>query len=240
MKVEILAIGAHPDDVELGCSGTLLSHIAMGYRVGLLDLTLGELGTRGNEALRTAEAMASARTMKAQFRWQLNLGDGFMSQDEATLMAIITRIRVCRPNVIFANAPEDRHPDHGIAAALVRRATFLSGLPKIKTTDPATNQSQGAWRPKALYHYIQDEWLDPDFVVNITPWFQQKLNLIQTFRSQFFDADSPEKETPISRPDFLPFLEGRARNMGRPAGYTYAEGFITDRYPGVGDVMMLD
>jgi bacillithiol biosynthesis deacetylase BshB1 len=240
MKVEILAIGAHPDDVELGCSGTLLRHIDMGYRVGLLDLTLGELGTRGNAEIRSAEALEASRKMGALFRWQLNLGDGFLMPDDITLRAVITRVRACRPQIILANAPSDRHPDHGIAADIARRASFLSGLPKIQTLDPVSQIMQDAWRPKALYHYIQDEWMQPDFVVNITKWFHQKLDLVQTFRSQFYDAHSPETETPISRPDFLPFLEGRARNMGRPAGFTYAEGFTTARYPGVGDLMMLD
>lgn len=239
MKVDILAIGAHPDDVELGCSGTLLRHIAMGYSIGLLDLTLGELGTRGNALIRTEEATASANKMGAKFRRQLDLKDGFFEANEMTLRSVISEIRACQPSIVFANAVRDRHPDHGRGSDLVRRATFLSGLPRIETTNDA-GEKQVPWRPKSLYYYIQDEWIEPDFVVDITDFFEDKMALILTFRTQFYDPESREKDTPISNPDFLPFLEGRARNMGRPAGYRYAEGFLTDRYPGVSDILKLD
>lgn len=239
MKVDILAIGAHPDDVELGCSGTLLRHLAMGYSVGLLDLTLGELGTRGNALIRTEEANASAEKMGAKFRRQLALKDGFFDENETALRSVISEIRRCQPTLILANAIRDRHPDHGRGSDLVRRAAFLSGLSKIETSNNK-GEKQLPWRPKSLYYYIQDEWIEPDFVVDITDFFDQKMDLVKTFRTQFFDPESTEKNTPISNPDFLPFLEGRARNMGRPAGYRYAEGFVTDRYPGVSDMLLLD
>ncbi len=238
-KVDLLAIGAHPDDVELACSGTLLKHLAMGYSVGLLDLTLGELGTRGSAELRTSEAMAAAERMGASFRTQLNLGDGFFEVEESRLRAVIGVIRACQPTLIFANAPDDRHPDHGRGAELVKRAAFLSGLRRIETIGP-NGLPQEAWRPKATYHYIQDEHLDPDMVVDISDFQEKKLALIKTFRSQFYDPHSAEPDSPISGKDFLDHIIARAQIMGRPAGYAYAEGWITNRYPGVQDLMLLD
>lgn len=239
MKVDILAIGAHPDDVELGCSGTLLRHIHAGYSVGLLDLTLGELGTRGDASTRTREAQESARKMGAVFRRQLDLADGFFSEDEASLRKVITEIRACRPTIVLANSMSDRHPDHGRGSSLVSRAAFLSGLRRIETLD-GQGRVQEEWRPRAVYHFIQDRWLEPDLVVDITDFFEAKLDLVRTFSSQFFDPSSMEPETPISGKEFFPFLEARARDMGRPAGYTFAEGFQVERYPGVDDLLRLD
>ncbi|MCO6485877.1 MAG: bacillithiol biosynthesis deacetylase BshB1 [Saprospiraceae bacterium] len=238
-KVDILAIGAHPDDVELGCAGILLAHRDLGYRIGLLDLTRGELGTRGDAPTRTREAIASAARMGAVFRRQLDLPDGFFREDEASLKAIIREIRDARPAIILANAVRDRHPDHARGAGLVARAAYLSGLPKIITTrEDGTNQEP--WRPRAVYHYIQDYHVEPDIVVNITPWFAEKIALVQTFRSQFYDPDSRDPATPISGRDFLDFLEARARDLGRPAGYLYAEGLVSARAPGVRDLLALD
>ncbi|MCF8237210.1 MAG: bacillithiol biosynthesis deacetylase BshB1 [Saprospiraceae bacterium] len=238
-NVDILAVGAHPDDVELACSGTLLKHLSMGYTVGLLDLTLGELGTRGSAILRTKEALESAQRMGASFRTQLNLGDGFFEVEESRLRAVIQVIRACQPAILFANAPHDRHPDHGRSAELVRRAAFLSGLRRIETVG-SDGSPQEAWRPKAVYHYIQDERLEPDVVVDISAFIKEKLALIKTFRSQFYDPDSPEPDSPISGKDFLDFILARAQDLGRPAGYAFAEGWITNRYPGVQDLMQID
>lgn len=239
MKVDILAIGAHPDDVELGCSGTLLVHKALGHSVGLLDLTLGELGTRGDAETRTMEALDAARTLGAAFRHQLDLGDGFFAEDRGAIEAVIREIRACQPTVILANAVRDRHPDHGRAASLVARAAFLSGLPRIVTRD-SQGIEQPSWRPRAVYHYIQDHWVEPDFVVDISPWMEAKIGLVLRFRSQFYQPGDQGPETPISGKDFLEFLEGRARDMGRPAGYRFGEGFTTNRYPGVVDLLALD
>lgn len=238
-QVDILAIGAHPDDVELAASGTLLRHIALGYSVGLLDLTLGELGTRGDATTRTAEAMASAKRMQAIFRHQLQLKDGFFVVDEANLMAVVRVIRSCRPTIVLANAIADRHPDHGRAAELIQRACFLSGLRRIEVLDDQGARLE-AWRPKAVYHYIQDHHLSPDFVVDISAFMEEKLELIRTFRSQFYDPNSTEPESPISSKDFLEFIVARAREFGRPAGYEYAEGWLVNRLPGVPDMVLLD
>lgn len=238
-KVNILAIGAHPDDVELACVGTLLRHSALGYTFGLLDLTRGELGTRGNADLRTMEAMSSAEKMRAAFRIQLTLPDGFLHPDDPEqLLPVISAIRSIRPDIILCNAIADRHPDHGNGGALVVKAAYLSGLPKIVTQSPVESNQQ-PWRPRAVYHYIQDRWRDPDFVVDITDHMQEKLTLIGTFQSQFYDPSTQEPETPISGKDFFAFIESRARDMGRPAGYTFAEGFNVARYPGVSDLFSL-
>lgn len=239
MKVDILAIGAHPDDVELGCSGTLLAQIARGHSVGLLDLTLGELGTRGDAGTRTMEAMDAARALGASFRRQLDLGDGFFPEDRDSILAVVREIRSCQPTVVLANAIRDRHPDHGRGASLVARACFLSGLPRILTRDEE-GREQTAWRPRAVYHYIQDHWVEPDFVVDISDWMEAKIDLVLRFRSQFYRPGDQGPETPISGKDYLDFLEGRARDMGRPAGYRFAEGFTAGRFPGVPDLLALD
>jgi bacillithiol biosynthesis deacetylase BshB1 len=239
MNVDILAVGAHPDDVELACSGTLLRHIAHGYSVGLLDLTLGELGTRGDATTRSAEASNAATKLGAAFRQQLNLGDGFFQPTEGALKQVIQQIRNCQPKIILANAPSDRHPDHGRASSLVRQAAFLSGLRRIETVD-AQGEPQLPWRPESTYFYIQDNWVNPDFVIDITTYFPSKIELILCFRTQFYDPMSDAPETPISGKDFLAFIEARARDLGRPAGYTFAEGFVTDRFPGIRNFFDLD
>ncbi len=232
MKIDILAIGVHPDDVELACSGTLLHHIALGKKVGLLDLTRGELGTRGTASTRDEEAANAAKIMGAEFRINLNMKDGFFQYNEENIRKIIPVIRDSRPDVILSNAIDDRHPDHGRAAKLISDACFLAGLDKIKTTDK-TGKEQKRWRPKAHYHYIQDYFLKPDFVVDITPYIEKKIELILTFKTQFFDPNSKELETPISGKDFLSFIKARNMDYGRPAGFTYGEGFTAERTPGV-------
>ncbi|MEK7256496.1 MAG: bacillithiol biosynthesis deacetylase BshB1, partial [Bacteroidota bacterium] len=235
MKVDILAIGAHPDDVELSCSGTLLRHIDLGKTVGLLDLTRGELGTRGSAELRHEEATASAQKMGASFRHNLGMADGFFAYTEENLMKLIRFLRWCQPEIVLANTINDRHPDHARAAKLEADACFYAGLVKIKTFDEQANP-QLPWRPKAVYHYIQDKDLKPDFVVDISPYIEQKMELVLTFRSQFYLPEDKEFEkelkTPISGRDFQEFLRAKGRAFGRPIGVEYAEGFITQRIPG--------
>ena len=233
MKLDILAVAAHPDDVELSSSGTLLSHIALGKKVGLLDLTQGELGTRGNATLRLQEAADAARLMGADARENIGIPDGFFTHSRENIIKIVEVIRRYQPEIILANALEDRHPDHARAAKLVSDACFHSGLVKIETIDSNTGEIQSPWRPKAIYHYIQDYQLVPDFVVDISPYIEQKMELVMTFKSQFYNPDSNEPDSPISSKEFLDFLVAKARIFGRPAGFEFAEGFNVTRYIGV-------
>ena len=242
MKVDILAIGVHPDDVELSCSGTLLRHIDQGKMVGLLDLTRGELGTRGTAEIRDKEALDAAKLMGAKFRENLRMADGFFQYTKENVLKIVKVIRDCQPEIVLANALDDRHPDHGRAAKLVADACFYSGLVKIPTYDD-DGKLHERWRPKALYHYIQDRNLEPDFVVDITPFIEKKMELIRAFRSQFDipEAKEYEKEldTPISGSDFMAFLKAKARAYGRASNFEYAEGFNVDRTLGVTDLFNL-
>lgn len=236
MKVDILAIGVHPDDVELACSGTLLRHIDEGKSVGLLDLTRGELGTRGTAEIRDREAAASAKKMGALFRKNLAMADGFFPYTPENIKAIIRIIRMHQPEIVLANAVSDRHPDHGRAAKLTADACYYAGLMKIETLDDE-GQTQERWRPSAVYHYIQDYNLEPDLVVDITGYVDRKMELIKTFRSQFHipEAKEYEKElsSPISGADFMAFLTAKARSYGRPAGFEFGEGFTVPRTIGV-------
>lgn len=240
MKVDILAIGVHPDDIELSCSGTLLKHIAQGKTVGLLDLTAGELGTRGSGPLRLIEAAESAKKMGASFRKNLGMADGFFEYSKENILKIIPIIRESQPQIILANALSDRHPDHGRAAKLVADACFYSGLMKIETFD-SQGKTQERWRPKALYHYIQDRTREPDFVVDITAHLERKFELILAFKSQFFISDQEDKElsTPISGKDFMDYMRAVGRVYGRKAGMEYAEAFNVDRTMGVNDLFDL-
>jgi N-acetylglucosamine malate deacetylase 1 len=238
MKLDILAVGVHPDDVELSCSGTLLKHIQLGYKIGLLDLTKGELGTRGSAELRTEEATEATQIMGALVREQLDLEDGFFTQNEAHLRKIIRIIRKYCPEIVFANALEDRHPDHGRAAKLVSDACFLSGLMKIETLDD-NNMPQAPWRPKSLYHYIQDRALKPDFVVDISKHVDKKFELIMAYKSQFFDPLSTEPKTPISGKEFLDSIRGKDSVYGRYIGVQFAEGFNVEKTIGVQNVFDL-
>ena len=234
-NINILAFGVHPDDVELGCSGTLLKHISMGYQVGLIDLTRGELGTRGSAEIRTIEAKNAAERLHAKFRINLDMADGFFQDNLENQLKIIEVIRRFKPTLVLLNAVKDRHPDHGRAAKMVADACFYAGLSKISTS--FNSLPQDAWRPKYVYHYIQDYNLKPDFVVDISEFMDEKLNLVKTFKSQFYlpaaTEYQEEKETPISGADFLDFLSAKARSYGREAGFTYAEGFTTVRTPGI-------
>ncbi|MCU0360169.1 MAG: bacillithiol biosynthesis deacetylase BshB1 [Bacteroidia bacterium] len=237
MKVDILAIGVHPDDVELSCSGTLAKHIAMGKRIGILDLSRGELGTRGNAELRSKEAMIASKLLGASFRTQLQLKDGFFENNETHLKQIIEQIRNHQPEIVLCNAISDRHPDHGRSAKLAVDACFYSGLVKIETHFNA--KPQAPWRPKAVYHYIQDHYIHPDFVIDITSFIEIKHKAIMAFSSQFYSPDSKEPETPISSKAFLDSLDAKMAVYGRAIGVRYAEGFTVNRYPGVNSLFDL-
>lgn len=235
-KIDILAIGAHPDDVELSASGSLLAQAAKGRSFGLLDLTRGELGTRGSAALREQESAKAAQILGARFRERLDLGDGRFENDFETRRHIIEVLRRHRPDVVLCNALSDRHPDHGRAAKLEADACFFSGLSKIETFE-SDGSPQAAWRPKSIFHYIQDEQNQPDFVVDVAPFWAKKMEAIMAFSSQFFSpGEGPDvPRTPISGLDFLKFMEAKARVFGRPAGFELAEGFQIARTPGVRD-----
>ena len=236
-EVDILCITAHPDDVEISCSGTVLKHVAQGKRVGLVELTAGELGTRGTPAIRAEEAEAARKVLGALFRYQLGLPDGFFRADQESLLKVVVAIRRHRPQVLITNAVRDRHPDHGRAAALVAEAAFLSGLRRIETTN--AGEAQQVWRPVTVLHAIQDRWIDPDVVVDISAFWEKKKEALACFKSQFHDPTSSEPVSPISVPEFLPTLEGRARDLGRIIGVLFGEGFTCVRPPGVADITTL-
>jgi len=237
MKLDVLAFGAHPDDVELGAGGTIAKEVASGRKVGIVDLTRGELGTRGSAEIRDAEAAASAALLGVELRMNMEFKDGFFSDDAAHQLALIPVIRYLKPEIVMCNAISDRHPDHGKAARLVSKACFLAGLPRIPSQWDGVEQE--AWRPAAVYHYIQDRYLKPDFVVDISDFAELKMKSVLAFRTQFYNPDSHEPETPISGKAFLEFLHARAIDLGRPAGFHYAEGFQVERYPGVSSFFQL-
>lgn len=232
MNTDILAFGAHPDDVEISSGGIILRHVSIGCRVVLADLTRGELGTRGTKDIRNAESEEAARRLGIYAREKLDLADGFFLHNEAALREVIRCIRSYQPRIILCNAPTDRHPDHGKGSKLVLEAAFLSGLPKIETGQPS-------WRPFAIYHYIQDYHLQPQLIVDVTHVWTQKMNVLKSYASQFFDPDSQEPETPISSESFWHFLEGRARDMGRLIQVPFGEGLIPARPPGIADLRSL-
>lgn len=231
MKLDILAIGVHPDDVELSASGTILKHISLGKKVGILDLTRGELGTRGSAELRTQEANNAAKILGLSVREQLNMADGFFENNEVHQKQIIQIIRKYRPEIILCNAITDRHPDHGRAAKLTADACFYGGLIKIETKEDGKLQT--AWRPKAVYHYIQDNFMEPNFVIDITAHMDKKMESIMAYSSQFFDPNSKEPETPISSKNFMENVKAKAALFGRAINADYAEGFTVNRYIGV-------
>lgn len=221
MKIDILAIGIHPDDVELSCSGTIAKHIALGKKVGILDLTQGELGTRGNAELRTKEANEAAIILGVSFRTQLNLKDCFFENNEENQKKIIEIIRKHQPEIILCNAISDRHPDHGRASKLVSDSSFYSGLIKIETH--SDNKIQKAWRPKAVYHYIQDQYIHPDFVIDISDFIDIKHKAIMAYSSQFYNPSSNEPETPISSKHFIESVNSKMSILGRDIGVKFAE-----------------
>lgn len=237
MKIDILAIGIHPDDVELSCSGTIAKHIAFGKKVGILDLTQGELGTRGNAELRSKEANEAAIILGVSFRTQLNLKDCFFENNEENQKKIIEIIRKHQPEIILCNAISDRHPDHGRASKLVSESSFYSGLIKIETH--SDNKIQKAWRPKAVYHYIQDQFIHPDFVIDISDFIDIKHKAIMAYSSQFYNPSSNEPETPISSKHFIESVNSKMSILGRDIGVKFAEGFTVNRYPGINSLFDL-
>ena len=226
MKLDILAFGAHPDDIELACGGTLIKHISSGNKVGIIDFTTGDLGTRGSSEIRLNEAQNAANLMGLSIRENLNFKDGFFQNDDIHKKALIKMIRKYQPEIVLTNAPSDRHPDHGRASQLTIDACFLSGLEKIDT-------NQDVWRPKAIYHYIQFNNLIPDFVVDISDYFNKKIEVIKQYKSQFYDPDSTETDTVISSKSFFESIEYRAKDLGRQTFCDYAEGFISHQLPKV-------
>ena len=233
-KVDILAIGVHPDDVELSCSGTIMKHLALGHKVAIVDLTQGELGTRGSGPIRLQEAKDAAEVMGVVHRENLGLRDGYFAYTEETLNKVIRIIRKYQPSIMLANAVSDRHPDHGRAAKLVADASFYSGLRKIETELEGAAQKE--WRPKALYHYIQDNTLHPDLIVDVSGYGDKKYKAIMAYKTQFFDPDSAEPTTPISSKAFMDILQGRMQMWGRTIGVELGEGYNVARTPGVADL----
>jgi bacillithiol biosynthesis deacetylase BshB1 len=238
MKLDILVLAAHPDDAELGCGGTIVKHVAAGKKVGVVDFTRGELGTRGTPESRQEEAAASAKIMGLSARENLGLKDGYFQNDTESQLKVIRAIRKYRPEIVIANAIYDRHTDHGKGASLGHDASFLSGLAKIETTDES-GKKQEAWRPSVVYHYIQSLFIEPDFIVDISGHWETKMNAIKAFKTQFFDPQSNEPETYISKPGFLKMLEARATEYGHAIGATHGEGFTVRRYLGVKDLFDL-
>jgi bacillithiol biosynthesis deacetylase BshB1 len=228
MKLDILAFGAHPDDVELGCSGTIAKEISLGKKVGIIDLTRGELGTRGSVEIRNQEAANAAKILGVSVRENLDMRDGFLINDEVHQMQIIKMLRTYRPEIVLCNAIDDRHIDHGKGSQLVSDACFLSGLMKIETE--LNNQKQDAWRPKLVYHYIQWKNITPDFVVDITGFNDKRVASILAYSSQFYNPNSEEPETVIASKNFLESLNYRAQDLGRLIGTDYGEGFTVERY----------
>ena len=226
MHVDILVIMAHPDDAELSCSGTILSSISNGMSVGIIDLTKGELGTRGNEKIRLKEADDSAKVLGVKFRDNLGLRDGFFDSNEKSVLSLIEKIRLHTPNIIITNAKIDRHPDHENASKLVKKASFLSGLIKIKTK--INNKNQDLFRPNIILYCIQNNYINPDFIVDISKYFDKKIESIKCFKSQFYNPKSEEDESFISTEGFMNFINARSVEMGHSIGVKHGEGFTSD------------
>ena len=238
MKLDILAIAAHPDDAELGCGGTIAKHTSLGYKVGIADLTRGELGTRGTPETRQKEASESAKILGVSVRENMGLPDGLFQNNAESQLAVIRAIRTYQPRIILANAVYDRHIDHGKGASLAYDASFLSGLVKIETVN-AQGEKQAPWRPEVVYHYVQSQFITPDFVVDISAEWETKMSAVKAFSSQFFNPDSEEPETYISKPGFLRMLEARAVEYGHAIGAAYGEGFTTRRFIGIDSLFNL-
>ena len=228
MKLDILAFGAHPDDVELGCSGTIAKEVSLGKKVGIIDLTRGELGTRGSVEIRNSESAKASEILGVVVRENLDMRDGFFVNDEAHQIKIIEMIRKYQPEIVLCNAITDRHIDHGKGSKLVSDACFLSGLRQIKTE--LNGETQEAWRPKVVYHYIQWQNIEPDFVVDISGFMDKKMESVLAYSSQFYDPNSKEPVSPITSKNFLDSVKYRAQDLGRLVGVEYAEGFTTERY----------
>lgn len=237
MKLDILVLAAHPDDAELGCGATIAMHVARGLKVGIVDFTRGELGTRGTVAQRDQEAASSAKILGLSIRENLNFRDGFFQNDEAHQREIIRVVRRYQPEIVLANAIYDRHPDHPRASGLSYEACFYSGLEKIETDDSGIKQK--AWRPRHLYHYIQSHFIKPDFIVDVSAHWEQKMKSVRAYKSQFYDPASKEPETFISSPAFITLLESRGHELGHTIGATYGEGFTVRKIIGITDLFTL-
>lgn len=232
MKLDVLAVGVHPDDVELGCSGTLINEIKRGKKAGIVDLTEGELGTRGTVEDRYNEAAEAARIIGVHVRENLKMRDGFFRNDEEHQRLLIKILRKYRPEIVIGNVLDDRHPDHGRAGRLIYDACFLSGLSKVETKD-ANGAPQEKWRPKYLFHYLQDRFYEPDLIVDITGVWEQRMASIKAHKTQFHDPGSSEPQTYISRPEFLESVIARARLLGKRIGVPFAEGFVSQKSIGI-------
>lgn len=228
MKLDILAFGAHPDDIELGCGATIAKEVSLGKKVGIIDLTQGELGTRGSAELRMIEASNAAKILGVSVRENLGFADGFFTNDKKHQLEIIKMIRKYQPDIVLCNAIDDRHIDHGKGSKLVSDACFLSGLVKIETE--LDGKQQDKWRPKRVYHYIQWKNIEPDFVIDVTGFINKKQAAVLAYSSQFYDPNSKEPESPITSKTFIESINYRARDLGRLIGVEYAEGFTSERY----------
>lgn len=237
MKLDILAFGAHPDDVEISMGGTILHYVSEGKKVGIVDLTEGELGTRGTVESRYAEADAARKFMDIETRVNLQMKDGFFQHTEENLMKIIEQIRRFKPEIVFANSITDRHPDHAKGAKLVAEAAYLAGLSKIKSNWHGVDQQ--AHRPRLTLHYIQDYFISPTIVFDVSAFVDKKIEAIKCYKTQFYDPTSTEPTTPISGKDFFDFVRGRMKEFGRPIGAEYAEGFTSNKLLGVSDLFQL-
>jgi len=231
MKLDILVLAAHPDDAELGCGGTILKHVALGHKVGVVDFTKGELGTRGTPETREKEATDSAKVLGLSSRENLGLPDGFFKNEREHQLEVVKAIRKYQPEIILANARYDRHPDHGRGSELAFEASFLSGLMKVKTS--VDGKEQSPWRPKVVYHYIQSLLITPDFVIDVSDHWEKKMDAVRAFRTQFYDPNSKEPDTYISSPAFMDLLESRGQEFGHAIGVKYGEGYTTRRFIGV-------
>jgi bacillithiol biosynthesis deacetylase BshB1 len=238
VKLDILVLSVHPDDAELGCAGTILKHIALGKKVGIVDLTRGELGTRGSAEIRDKEAAASAQILGLAVRENLGLPDGFFQNDKEHQLRVIAAIRKYQPQIVITNAYHDRHPDHGRASDLVETSSFLSGLRKIETF--SNGEAQQPWRPDLLLHFIQDEYIKPDILIDVTDYWDKKIESIHAFGSQFFNPNwENEPQTYISSPEFIQVIEARAREFGKVIQVKYAEGFTSRKILGVDNLFNL-
>ena len=232
MKLDVLAIGSHPDDVELGCSGTLIKEIKRGKKVGIIDLTQGEMGTRGTVETRYQEAADAGKIIGVSIRENLKMRDGFFQNDEDHQRKLVAVIRKYKPEIVIGNILEDRHPDHGRAGWLIYDSCFLSGLRQVKTTDE-NGKDQEKWRPKMLLHYIQDRFYEPDIIIDVSEVWEQRLESVKAFKTQFFNPDLNEPQSYISSPEFLESITSRARLLGKRIGVKFAEGFISKKSIGI-------
>ncbi len=237
MKLDILLVVAHPDDAEISCGGTIAKHISLGYKVGVVDLTRGELGTRGTALTRAQEAMESTKILGLEVRENLGLRDGFFKNSEEDQLKVVAAIRKYQPEIVLANATHDRHPDHGRASNLVYESCFLSGLTKVETKE--NEWVQTAWRPKAVYCFIQSQYIKPDFIVDVSEFWEKKMMALRAFKSQFYDPQSNEPETFISNPGFMKLIESRGHEMGYSIGAKYGEGFTVRNMLGVDNLFNL-